>query len=492
MKRALCIWLPNGPRPLATEPSDGYAHRAALERLAEWCQRFSPTVGLEEADWPESLLLDITGLAPLFGGEEALAQRVVREFARRGLVVRVAVADTIGAAWAIAHYEERGRGSGVGGQCGTTLRVVASHRAFPHPAESKGGQATHGTRDQEYFIVPAGETSAALGMLPIEALRLPPETAELLRELGVERIEQLESLPRRELPSRFGPRLAERLDQATGRAAEVVIAHQPPPEMEASWSLEYPTHRREMIEFLCEQLIGRLARVLEKHREGATQLECQLDCLSGEPARISVGLFRPSASPRHLAELVQMQFERLALSSPVSALRVWVSAAGPLEYRQREIFVSNSKQDAPRQLAGLVDRLTSRLGRQAVARARLLSDAQPDCAFRYEPLVGTKPKRSRKAAPVAGPGQRPLWLHARPLPLAVVSVVPDGPPIQFCLDGREHRIARVWGPERIETGWWRNRSARRDYYRVETTPGCRFWLFRRLVDGQWFLHGKFD
>ncbi|MHB1035572.1 MAG: Y-family DNA polymerase [Pirellulales bacterium] len=460
MKRALCIWLPNGPRPLATEPSDGYAHRAALERLAEWCQRFSPTVGLEEADWPESLLLDITGLAPLFGGEEALAQRVVREFGRRGLAVRVAVADTIGAAWAIAHYEERGRGSGVGGR--------------------------------EYFIVPAGKTSAALGPLPIEALRLPPETAELLRELGVERIEQLESLPRRELPSRFGPRLVERLDQATGRAAEVVIAHQPPPEMEASWSLEYPTYRREMIEFLCEQLIGRLARVLEKHREGATQLECQLDCLSGEPARISVGLFRPSASPRHLAELVQMQLERLALSSPVSALRVWVSAAGPLEYRQREIFVSNSKQDAPRQLAGLVDRLTSRLGRPAVARARLLPDAQPDCAYRYEPLVGTKPKRSRKASPVAGSGQRPLRLYARPLPLAVVSVVPDGPPIRFCLDGREHRIARVWGPERIETGWWRNRSARRDYYRVETTPGCRFWLFRRLVDGQWFLHGEFD
>jgi protein ImuB len=64
--------------------------------------------------------------------------------------------------------------------------------------------------------------------------------------------------------------------------------------------------------------------------------------------------------------------------------------------------------------------------------------------------------------------------------------------MQFRLAGQEERVARVWGPERIETGWWRSRLVRRDYYQVETIAGARYWLFRELASGSWFLHGKFD
>jgi protein ImuB len=111
-----------------------------------------------------------------------------------------------------------------------------------------------------------------------------------------------------------------------------------------------------------------------------------------------------------------------------------------------------------------------------------------------------------------------VWLADSPLPLSVISVVPAGPPAQFHFDGVDYRIARSWGPERIETGWWRTGggwglgargsggrtlarpspqppvptlSARRDYYRVETTSGRRFWLFRGLADARWFFHGEF-
>jgi protein ImuB len=70
--------------------------------------------------------------------------------------------------------------------------------------------------------------------------------------------------------------------------------------------------------------------------------------------------------------------------------------------------------------------------------------------------------------------------------------VPDGPPLRFSFRGQEHRIAQVWGPERIEIGWWRGPMVARDYYRVETAAGQRYWLFRRLADGRWFLHGTFE
>ena len=77
-----------------------------MESLAGWCQRFSPLVGIEPSTVPSSLLLDITGLAHWFGGEAALAEQIVRDFAGRSLAVRLAIADTIGAAWAAAQLLE--------------------------------------------------------------------------------------------------------------------------------------------------------------------------------------------------------------------------------------------------------------------------------------------------------------------------------------------------------------------------------------------------
>jgi len=87
---------------------------------------------------------------------------------------------------------------------------------------------------------------------------------------------------------------------------------------------------------------------------------------------------------------------------------------------------------------------------------------------------------------------RPLCLLPQPLPLVVVSIVPDGPPLVFTSGGVEWLIERTWGPERVQTGWWRAPSVARDYYRVETATGQWFWLFRQLTDGRWFLHGVFE
>src|SRR5262245_29479322 len=109
-------------------------------------------------------------------------------------------------------------------------------------------------------------------------------------------------------------------------------------------------------------------------------------------------------------------------------------------------------------------------------------------------------KRRRKSpAKQVGPfppsavSERPLQLFASPVQIQAVSVVPDGPPIAFHWQKQRYRIARHWGPERIETGWWRHhRLVRRDYYRVETETGNRMWLFRDLKDGTWYLHGCFE
>jgi protein ImuB len=311
----------------------------------------------------------------------------------------------------------------------------------------------------------------------------------------------------------LGPGVLTRLDQALGHQSEVIVAHRPPPLVQADWPCEHPIDRREPLVAALEHLIGQVVAELAQRRHGVTRLDSLLYPVTGDVTRLSVGLFRASGSARHLLELVLLRLERTPLPAEVAALRVEVAAAAPLECHQRELAFGDDGTDgrgmideaeAARQRAALLDRLVSRLGREGVLRARPRADVQPECAWRSGPWPvtagryrGRKKRAARKTSPDAAAIVPPfLWrptrLHDRPTPIEVVSVAPDGPPILFCAAGQRRQVRRAWGPERIETGWWRRRSAGRDYYRVADDRGGWFWLYRRLNDGRWFWHGTFE
>jgi protein ImuB len=187
------------------------------------------------------------------------------------------------------------------------------------------------------------------------------------------------------------------------------------------------------------------------------------------------------------------------LPAPVTAVRLAVLTTAPITARQQELFVDLREQGGPRELGRLVDRLSSRLGCEAVVRPVLVADAQPAYACRYEPLTGQpnhalvrQQAAQKKPAAKERAWRRVLRLEPRPIPLAVRTTITGAMPEYLRWRGHEEHITRAWGPERIYTGWWRRRTVRRDYYRVETSTGHRLWLFRRLGDGRWFLHGRFD
>jgi protein ImuB len=177
----------------------------------------------------------------------------------------------------------------------------------------------------------------------------------------------------------------------------------------------------------------------------------------------------------------------------VTDIHVAAVLTAPLAPRRQAIlFDLDDNRRQPRELAALVERIGSRLGREAVVGVRLRPEAQPELSWQYDPLLGGRRRRGpAKGLPPHVP-PRPLRLLPRPLLLRATSISPDGPPLQFQHAGQEHRIAHTWGPERIESGWWRGRPVGRDYFRVETIAGRRFWLFRRLRDEKWFLQGSFD
>ena len=437
--------------PVEFAPYDPQADREALGCLAVWCQQFSPLVAVAAADPPDSLFLDITGCAHLFGGESGLVQRALAQLRACGYEARLALADSLGAAWAVAHYAD-----------------------LPDATA----------------IVPAGQQETALGSLPVEALRLPTEIIPQLHELDIRRIEQLLKLPRATLPSRFGAVLLRRLDQALGRLPEVLMPVRPAEPLTADCSFETPLANRQLLEAVLERLLEQvLARLLSRQR-GMRQFVVTLQLGKQQSTDVVVSLLTSSDSPRYLMHLLRLRLDTVRWRTAVLAVSVRVVEAPPLDWQQQTLFSEDaSESERERQLAQLVECLSNRLGEEAVVRPHLLPDAQPEFAYRYEPRL--RPATSPGSPPASLPLARPLDLKREPLTVAVTSVVPDGPPLRFSWQGREHTVARYWGPERIEAGWWREREARRDYYRVETKAGERFWLFRDMDSGDWFLHGTF-
>jgi len=448
-----------GVSPVASDKSfhldahDPEADRRSLKKLAEWLHQYSPCIGLEDLDPPETLLLDVTGIGRLFGGERALLTQVARGLARFGLPARLALADSLGAAWAIAHYA-----------CKRT----------------------------SWRIVPPGEVKQTIENLPLVALRLPHAMLDTFNGLGIESIADLLLLPRVEVQARFGSLPLTRIDQALGKADEVIRAVPLPSELAAKWWFEHPIAHPETIEHVLDQLTERLTCALAHRGEGALGVQCAFD--ASPAVQFEVGLFRPTADVRHLRELIDLQMERVVLRSPIGGIGLRVPRFAPLEWQQGELFSRHQQRHDSHQVATLVDRLTSRLGEKAVVGCTTRSDPQPEIAYHLQPLV--RQSRSNKKSSVKhrqpfAPLDRPPQLLKRPLRLETLAVSPEGPPIRFDFRGQCQEVVRHWGPERIETGWWRRRGVRRDYYRVETHTGHRFWLFRQIGSGECFLHGTF-
>src|SRR5262245_16371691 len=154
------------PYAVHIAPHNPQADRKLLQLLAGWCARHSPLIGLEQSDEPSSLFFDITGCAPLFGGEEAMAAQIARDFQHAGYFVHIAVADTLGAAWAAARF------------CITHSRTARdSSNSLPklsHPDDSLpprgggpgwGGASLAAHTPTAATIVPPGQQSALLRAL---------------------------------------------------------------------------------------------------------------------------------------------------------------------------------------------------------------------------------------------------------------------------------------------------------------------------------------
>lgn len=415
-----------------------------LNRLAEWCIRFTPVTSV---DLPDGLVFDVSGCAHLWGGDDPYLNAIVLRLRKRGYQVRAAMADTIGAAWAMARF-------------GTEPCVVAP-------------------RDQ----------LNALLSLPPEALRLESGTTDRLRKLGLLRIHQIVQLPRASLRRRFGAHVLLRLYQALGQVEEGLMPVLPQEPYQERLPCMEPIVTATGIALALERLLDVLCGRLREEQKGLRTAVFKGYRIDGKVVLVSVGTSRPSHHVKHLFRLFE---ERLSTLEPGEGIDLFVLEALSVDDHVpvQEKLWGGMGGLADMRLSELLDRLANRTGTSSIKRYLPDEHYWPERSYRQALSLQENPATLWRTDVL-----RPLQLLAVPERIDVSATLPDYPPMLFRYKGAIHKIVRADGPERIEQEWWIQEGEHRDYYRVEDEGGNRYWVFRsghyQEKTEQWFIHGFF-
>ncbi len=454
---------------LTVMPADTSADLWQLETIAEACERYTPLVALDASTnlTPNGLFLDITGCAHLFGGEDALLTDIIQRLKRYGFTARGAIASTPGCAWAMARF----------------------------------GQAP---------IVAAKDTANALLPLPLASLRLSRESVNALAEAGLHYVADLIARPRAPIAARFGEHVLARLDQATGRDEESINPRTPiaPCVMEQDF-IEAITREDDVLTVIAA-LAVRMGVLLEQRGEGARTLEAVLFRLDGVVNRLMVGTSRPLRDPklirRLFADRLKTHADDYDAGFGFEKIRLRALAVDTLEAWQSDLTGADSTTDSNGEFGHLVDRLGVRLSTERVLVLQPHDSHIPEFAHsaraaQRTDFLSAPKKHTPKIAQDSLAPARPIRLLEKPEPISVSAVeVPEGCPTRFRWRGIAHRTSASEGPERIAMEWWRDDKGQtftRDYFRVESETGGRFWLFREGLFGRetassnWFVHGLF-
>ena len=427
--RALCPDLQTG---LANPRED----TRFIQTLARWTGRYCPWVGVDE----DGLVLDVTGSTHLWGGEAGMLDDLHARLDRAGLTHKAGMADTRGAAWALARF-----GGGVAAE---------------------------------------GEMLQHLDPLPVAALRIGDEVCNALQRLGVRSIQDLVALPRVTVSRRFGPDLLLRLDQALGEHPEPVSPQADPVNFAVRMTLPEPIGLAGDVSAGLERLLERLCLTLTDQQMGARRLEFTARRVDQASSQIEVRLARPMRDPIRIAALFARGIEGLDAGYGIDQIRVEAVEVETLPLRQA---THHGAQEGD-SLADLITRIGNRIGLESITRCLPADSHIPEKSFTVSLAAYSQPA-AQGAWPSTGP--RPVYIFP---PESIAGYAPD-PPRRFHWRRMSFVTARAVGPERIAPEWWLDdpawRSGLRDYWRIYTREGRRLWLFFTPQNPGWFVQGEF-
>jgi protein ImuB len=474
--QALCAGLQTELRNPADE-------EATMRSLALWALGYSSLVARHGVN---TLLVEVGASRRLFGNERKLLQAIARDLEAEGHTCVAGLAATATAARLFA-------------QAGVS-RIV---------------------RDSEALR----ETVAPLALIHGD---LSAAACDALAGVGVRHYGALLKLPRNELARRFGQAVPDHLDALLGRRAEVIVPLRVDARFRQKLEWSYAMSDTQALLFPSRRLIVAAAHWLVACQKSVLRLRLAFAHEDHPDTLIEIGLGRASADREHLLAVVRARLDQLTLPQGACALTLELVETETLSAPTRDLFVRQG--EAAEDAQQLLERLQGRLGDTAVERFVLREDHRPErgatttatassgsfvgAGHARDPAATSPSQRADHARDPAAtspsqradhardknaastrhrsrawpaptkPGEpaqspRPLFLLEHPQPLA------QWPSFDW-------RRARLSLPERIESGWWDDADATRDYYRIDQQDGPRLWVFRdRQSPQDWFVQGVY-
>ncbi|ARO86891.1 DNA polymerase IV-like protein ImuB [Nitrosospira lacus] len=429
---------------------DPHEEMKALREAAYAAFRFTPHVVMQAS----GLITEVSESLKLFGGLKKLCQLLNQAVAAQGLQLCVGIAPTAKGAWLLAQS--------------APLKTVINGA---------------GSRFR-----------SLLDSLPIYLLETAQPYLEVIRGIGCKTLADLRQLPRSGLARRFGPDLLTELDRACGDL--------PDPQQ---W-LEVPEYFQQKTEFMTQVESGELIRVPMQRMIGqmcgwlslrhAAVLEFSFilhhEYSLRQPHRstpLHIKLSEQSDDVEHLMLLLRERLERMEIAAAICGLELIADQITAGTNPNLELFPTS--QSEATSLNRFIEKVSSRLGPQAITGLNVISDHRPEYSQRSQSLEMSRRSNAscRKATPSASACHlpRPAWLMAAPLQLKVQRHQPVyGSPLKL-----------IAGPERIEAGWWDDAPVARDYFIAENALGQLLWIYREHSPAAgnkgngWYLQGLF-
>lgn len=426
---------------LLSEPADPAREEALLRALWRWADQFSPVVS---PDPPDGLVMDITGCAHLFGGEEDLAATIRQRAGDLRITACVGIADSKRAAAALARFSGR-----------------------------------------SIAISEPGRTAEALAHLPVAALGLEPAIVRDIGRAGIRTIDQLCTVRMAEIARRYGLSVTKALERSLGFVPDPVVPRSADPVYAARATLPEPLSRLEDVEHIILRLAGSVCGRLTGAGQGARRYRLTVWPVDGASQTMTIGFARPCAAADAVVRQFRMQINTLSLPFGADIFRLAAAGVEPAHPHQPGLDRRGGQED---DRADLISTLGNRLGFDRV-RLFVPGDSHlPEREFAAVEAID----RPAAGSWVSSPRLRPVRMYQ---PFERMRIhMPGRPPLRFEWRHQIHESTRAEGPERLGGEWWREDGpGLRDYWRIETSAGRRLWLVNlpALKDAGWFVAGKF-
>jgi protein ImuB len=504
-----------------------------LEQVIAAVTAFCPKVEVVE---PGICALGARGPGRYFGGEAALAARIIAAVADLGVESRVGVADGLFAAILAARPASPARAASPASPARAASPASPARAARPasparaarpaSPARAASPARTTGSSNA-ILAVPPGGTAQFLAAQPVSVLA-DQDLAGLLKRLGLGTLGDFAALPARDVASRFGEagECAHRL--ASGLDPRPLAARPPPADLSVAQEFDPPEARAEPVVFAAKALAMRLHAGLAARgltcvrvqiratwadgRESsrlwrhdgllsaagvADRVRWQLDGWRPTPSDRAPGDRAPGDRAPGGREADAGQYPEGGVVTLRLAPDLLVRAAG----QQLALWGETAVSD---RVARAAMRVQAMLGHEAVLRPVL--GGGRDFADQVTPIPFGEKREPRLAADQPWPGRVIGPAPGLVYPAAYEAEVTDdageivtvsgrcvvsAAPAQLAVPGEPLRRVTGWaGPWPLSERWWDPAAARRRARFQLATDDGRAWL-AVVQDGRWLIEAAY-